>query len=106
MQRWGEKIFFKQTIGNESLHETSNDNRIRVINFATKYLVVKSTTFLLHKIHKQTCTSSDGKIIKLITSWYTEDDNQVYLMSNHSEGLTMVLTTIWSLQDVQKAISK
>jgi endonuclease/exonuclease/phosphatase family metal-dependent hydrolase len=26
---------FKQTVGNESLHEISNDNGVRVINFAT-----------------------------------------------------------------------
>jgi hypothetical protein len=26
---------FKQTIGNESIHEISNDNGIRLVNFAT-----------------------------------------------------------------------
>jgi hypothetical protein len=26
---------FKPTIGNESLHETSNDNGVTVVNFAT-----------------------------------------------------------------------
>jgi hypothetical protein len=37
---------FKPTIGNESSHEISNDNGIRVVNFATsKNLVVKSTMF-------------------------------------------------------------
>jgi hypothetical protein len=33
-------------IGNEILHEASNDNGVRVVNFATsKNLIVKSTTF-------------------------------------------------------------
>jgi hypothetical protein len=50
------------TIGNESLHETSNDNGVRVVNFITsKNLVVKSTMFPNRKIHKNTWTSPDGK---------------------------------------------
>jgi hypothetical protein len=37
---------FKPTTGNESLHEISNDNGVRVVNFATcKNLIVKSTMF-------------------------------------------------------------
>jgi hypothetical protein len=31
----GREDIFKPTIGNESLHETSNDNGVRVVNFAT-----------------------------------------------------------------------
>jgi hypothetical protein len=58
----GREDIFKPTIGNESLHETSNDNGVRVLNFATsKNLVVKSTMFLHHKIHKYAWTSPDGK---------------------------------------------
>jgi hypothetical protein len=34
MQNWGEKIF-KPTIGNDSLHEDSSDNCVRVLNFVT-----------------------------------------------------------------------
>jgi hypothetical protein len=35
---------FKPTIGNESLHEISNDNGVRVVNFATsKNCTVKSS---------------------------------------------------------------
>jgi hypothetical protein len=58
---WREDIF-KPTIGNESLHETSNDNGVRVVNVSTsKNLVVKSTMFPHRKIHKYTWTSPDGK---------------------------------------------
>jgi hypothetical protein len=58
----GREDIFKPTIGNGSLHETSNDNGVRVINFATsKNLVVKSTMFAHRKIHKYTWTSPDGK---------------------------------------------
>jgi hypothetical protein len=46
---------FKLTIGNESLHEISNDNGIRLVNFYTsKNLRVKSTMFPHHNIHKYT----------------------------------------------------
>ena len=45
MLKWRENIF-KLTIGNESLHQDSNDNGVRIVNFATsKNSVVKSTMF-------------------------------------------------------------
>jgi hypothetical protein len=52
----GREDIFKPIISNESLHETSNDNRVRVVvNFATlKNLIVKSTTFQHRDIHKHT----------------------------------------------------
>jgi hypothetical protein len=57
----GRENIFKAAIRNESLHEISNDNRVRVVNFATsKNLVVKSTIFPHCKIHKYTWTSPEG----------------------------------------------
>jgi hypothetical protein len=55
-------------IGNENLHEISNDNGVRVVHFsASKNLTVKSTTFPHCNIHNYTWTSPDGKhIIRLI----------------------------------------
>jgi hypothetical protein len=51
----GRENIFKPTIGNESLHEISNDGGVRIVNFATsKNLVVKSTIFPHRKIHKYT----------------------------------------------------
>ena len=42
----GRGNIFKLTTGNESLYQGSNDNGVRVVNFATsKNLVVKSTMF-------------------------------------------------------------
>ncbi|PNF22036.1 hypothetical protein B7P43_G10581 [Cryptotermes secundus] len=56
----GRKDIFKPT--NERLHEISNDNGVRVVNFATsKNLTVKSTMFPHRNIHKFTWTSH-GKI--------------------------------------------
>jgi hypothetical protein len=58
----GRKNIFKPTIGQKSLHQDSNDNGVRVVNFATsKNLVVKSTMFPHLNIHKYTWTSPDGK---------------------------------------------
>jgi endonuclease/exonuclease/phosphatase family metal-dependent hydrolase len=56
----GREEIFKPIIGNESLHEASNDIGVRVVNFATsKNLIVKSTTFPHRDIHKHTWTSPD-----------------------------------------------
>jgi hypothetical protein len=58
----GREDIFKQTIGNETLHEISNDNGVGLVNFATsKNLRVKSMMFPHHNIHKYTWTSPDGK---------------------------------------------
>jgi hypothetical protein len=59
----GREDICKPTIGNESLHEISKDNGVRLVNFATsKNLTVKSTMFPHRNIHKYTWTSPDGKI--------------------------------------------
>jgi exonuclease III len=69
---------FQPTIGNESSHESINDNKVRVVNFATyKNLVVKSTMFPHRSIHKYTWTSPDGKTYNKIdhilidSRWYS-----------------------------------
>jgi hypothetical protein len=42
----GKENIFKPTTGNESLPQDSNDNVVRIVNFATsKNMVVKSTMF-------------------------------------------------------------
>ena len=42
----GRENVFKPTIGNESLHQHSNDNGVRIVTFATsRNLVMKSTMF-------------------------------------------------------------
>jgi hypothetical protein len=49
----GRENIFKPTIGNKSLHEISNDNGVRVVNFAiSKNSVVKSIMFPRRSIHK------------------------------------------------------
>jgi hypothetical protein len=58
----GREDIFKPTIANESLHEMSNDNGVRLLNFATSNnLRIKSTMFPHRNINKYTWTSPDGK---------------------------------------------
>jgi endonuclease/exonuclease/phosphatase family metal-dependent hydrolase len=58
----GKEDIFEPKIGNESLHEISNDNGVTLVNFATsKHLRVKSTMFPHRNIHKYSWTSPDGK---------------------------------------------
>ena len=57
----GREKIFQPTIGTESVHPVSNDNGIRLVNFYTsKNLIVKSTTFPHHNIHKYTWTLPDS----------------------------------------------
>jgi hypothetical protein len=61
----GKEDIFKPTIVNENSHDISNDNGVRLVNFATsKNLIVKSATFPHCNIHKFTWTSPDRLIVK------------------------------------------
>ena len=58
----GRENIFKPIIGNESLHQDSNDNGVRIVNFATsKNQVVKNMMFPHQDIHNYAWTSPDGK---------------------------------------------
>ena len=59
----GRENIFKPTIGNDSLHQDSNDNGVRIVKIATsKKEVLKSKMFPHRNIHKHTWTSPDGKM--------------------------------------------
>jgi hypothetical protein len=58
----GTENIFKLSIGNESLHQGSNENGVRIVKFTTSEdLVIKSRMFPHRNIHKYTWTSPDGK---------------------------------------------
>ena len=58
----GRENIFKPTIGNESIHQHSNDNDVTIVTFVTaKNLVVKSRMIPHRNFHKYTWTSPDGK---------------------------------------------
>jgi hypothetical protein len=57
----GREDIFKLIICNKSLHVVTNDNGVRIVNFATsKNLIVKSITSPHHDIHKYSWSSPDG----------------------------------------------
>jgi hypothetical protein len=57
----GREDIFKPTIGNESVHEVSNHNGVRIVNSrSSKKLIFKSTTFPHCNILKHAWTSPDG----------------------------------------------
>jgi hypothetical protein len=99
----GKEYIFKLTIGNESLHEISNDSGVRLVNFATsKNLTVKSTMFPHCNIHKVTWTPPDGRTHNQIDHILIRDNIQVYLMSDHSGQQIVILTTTWWWQRLGK----
>jgi hypothetical protein len=92
----GREDIFKPTIKNESLHQDSNDNGVRIVNFATsKYLAIMSTLFPHRNIRTYTRTSRDGKIhnqidhVLIDTKWLS-----CILMYDLSGKLTVILITV------------
>lgn len=58
----GKEATFRPTVGWFSLHETSNENGVRVVDFATNNnMIISSTCFDHKRIHKETWISPDGK---------------------------------------------
>jgi hypothetical protein len=55
----GREDIFKPTTGIESLHQDSNDNGVRIVNFTTSKNLVNSMTFLRQNVHKYTWSSPD-----------------------------------------------
>jgi hypothetical protein len=86
------------------LHEINNANGDRVVNFApSKNLIVRSTMFSHHNIHKFTWTPPDGKAHNIIDHividrrWHSS-----ILDAEHSGQQIVILTTIWWWQRLGK----
>ena len=58
----GKESIYKPTFGNESLHNETNNNRIKMIHFTIlKGFNVRNITFPHKDIHKETWYSADGR---------------------------------------------
>ena len=88
---------FKPTTGQESLYQDSNDNGVRIVNFATlKNLVVKSTMFPHRNIHKYTWNSPYGKTHNRIDHVLIDRRWQSSVLDVRSfGGLIVIQITIW-----------
>ena len=100
----GREDIFKPTIGNEILHQDSNDNGVRIVHFATsKNLVVKSPMFPHRNIHKCTWTSPDGhthnQIHHILIDRRRHSSKIAYEVSGE---LIVTLITIWWWQMLGK----
>uniref|UniRef100_A0A8D8SDU9 Craniofacial development protein 2 n=1 Tax=Cacopsylla melanoneura TaxID=428564 RepID=A0A8D8SDU9_9HEMI len=63
----GHEQMYKPALGDHSLHDHSNDNGIRLLEFAlSRNMLVKSTMFPHRMIHKGTWVSPDGRTINQI----------------------------------------
>jgi GH43 family beta-xylosidase len=99
----GREDIFKPTIWSESLHEISNENEVRVVNFATsKKLTAKSTMFSHRNFHKLICTSLDGKThnqidhILIHRRWYSSIlDVQLFRAADCESDHYLVVAKIW-----------
>jgi hypothetical protein len=97
----GKVGIFKPTTGSNNLHKISNDNGVRVVNFATsKNLMIQSTMFPHCNIHKFTWMSPAGKTHNQINHILINGRRQLYLTSDLSGEQTVILTTIWWWQQL------
>jgi hypothetical protein len=95
----GREDIFTPVIGNESLHEDSNDNGVRVVNLATsKNLVVKSIVLPHQNMLKYTWTSPAGKTHNQIDHILIDRRWHSSILDVHPSGeLTVILIIIWWL---------
>jgi hypothetical protein len=70
LQTCWEVVSFKPTVGNESSHETSNDNGVRVVNCATsKMFNCQRVQFSYIAAFRNTLGLTGKRKVRLITSW-------------------------------------
>jgi len=96
-EKVGRENIFKLTIWNENVHQDSNDNDVRIVNFATsKNLVVERTMFLHQNLHKYTWTSPDGKTHNQIYLFIFISIQPVIHVTSHTSKYNIVQHTVLS----------
>jgi hypothetical protein len=84
----GREEAFRDTVGKESLHEYSNDNGLRLIDFAmSNLMVVKSTWYERKNVRKETWCSPDGITKNQIDHFFIDRRHASDILQVDSTGL-------------------
>ena len=94
----------KQTIGNDSLHQDSIDNGVKIVKFATsRNLFLKTTMFLNRNLHKYTWTSPDRKTHKHTDHTLMDRRwNSIILNVRFFTGVTLIVIIVWLMLMLRK----
>jgi len=103
---------FKPTIGEHSLHKTTNDNGIRLTDLATrKGFKIMSTIFPYADIHKGTWRSPDGQYVNhidhiLVNNSFVNNfrDTRVYRLEDCDSDYYLVVGKLNIKLNVRKQI--
>jgi hypothetical protein len=88
----GKENTYKTTIGKYSLHDRSNDNGIRLINFAiSKNMVISSIRFPRKNIHKETWLSPGGRFSSQIDHVLIENKHKT-IIKNGTIGPAKIIS--------------
>jgi hypothetical protein len=81
-EKFGREDIFKPAIGNESLHQDSNDSSVRIANFViSKNLVLRRTTFRHRNFHEHT------RYITLSTTYNSLTNILLSELTRHAEEI-------------------
>lgn len=96
----GREYSFKPTIGNDSPHQDSNNNFVRIVHFATSNVELQTARFSCAEPFVNTRKLLlMGRFTRLITYCYVGYGIPVYLMYDLSGELTVLLITFqWLLK--------
>jgi hypothetical protein len=94
--------YIRPTIGKHSLHESTNENDLRLVGFAAgRQMAIKSSYFMHKRIHLQTWHSSDGHTFNQIDHCLIDGkhfSDVIDVMARRGANLqTSIQTTCYSL---------
>jgi hypothetical protein len=90
----GKEQIYRSVIGKHSLHKSSNDNGMRLINFASSRNMVVGSIMFEHKdIHKRTWKSPDGNVFNQ-TDHILIDAKTLFRSDGVTRGPTLTLISI------------
>jgi hypothetical protein len=97
----GREDAFKLKIGDVSLHKCNDDQGVTVVNHGYQEWLREQCSQIT-EVHKCTSTSPGGKTLNQTGNIFKDGSrHQIHFKSNLSQG-TMIFTTFWLLQMLQR----